>query len=530
MKRLASYRIFIIVSMSMKFFLQVYFFKRRHRGDNSAATTAKWERLVTKQAKEYNKKALALGGLMIKVGQFLASRADIMPPSFLAELEGLTDRVPPVKPKDAMAVLEEDWGRQVSEVLDWISPEAVASASIGEVYKGTLPTGEAVAIKIQRPNIARIIAIDFKAVRIVIWLAKKFTSFSKQLDFDLLYQEMQEVLLPELHFLQELQNGKNFQARFPDTRIPRYFENYSTDRVLVMEWVESSRISDTAFLDKHHIDRKNLTEQLVTLFLQQVLVGGQFHADPHPGNILVEPDGTLVLIDFGMVGTVTDADATAIAKLASGILFTNYDLVIDALEEMGFLLPSADKNVLAKAIEKVVNAYQSNELMQINGAVVEELMEDLQQIVRTQPVQLPARFAFLGRAISTLAGVLYIVDPSVDLMEIAKPQITEWVKEEAKRKDTLKNFGKQAIDELRLLQRLPRKLEKWLEEPEKWRLALQQQPKNTWQGGRILATSFASISLVALYMGIFTEHERLLYTSAPVLIISAFFALKKQKM
>ena len=231
-------------------------------------------------------------------------------------------------------------------------------------------------------------------MRIVIWLAKKFTSFGKQLDFDLLYSEMQEVLLPELHFLQELQNGKNFQARFPNTRIPRYFETYSTDRVLVMEWVESSRISDTAFLDKHHIDRASLTEQLVTLFLQQVLVGGQFHADPHPGNILVEPDGTLVLIDFGMVGTVTDADATSIAKLASGILFTNYDLVIDALEEMGFLLPSADKDVLAKAIEKVVNAYQSNELMQINGAVVEELMEDLQEIVRTQPVQLPARFAF----------------------------------------------------------------------------------------------------------------------------------------
>ena len=250
MKKLASYRIFIIVTMSMKFFLQVYFFKRRHRGDTSAKTAMKWERLVTKQAKEYNKKALALGGLMIKVGQFLASRADIMPPSFLAELEGLTDRVPPVKPKDAMAVLEEDWGREVTEVLDWISPEAVASASIGEVYKGILPTGEAVAIKIQRPNIARIIAIDFKAVRIVIWLAKKFTSFTKQLDFDLLYREMQEVLLPELHFLQEMQNGKNFQARFPNTRIPRYFEAYSTDRVLVMEWVESSRISNTAFLDE----------------------------------------------------------------------------------------------------------------------------------------------------------------------------------------------------------------------------------------------------------------------------------------
>ena len=264
--------------------------------------------------------------------------------------------------------------------------------------------------------------------------------------------------------------------------------------------------------------------------MQQVLVGGQFHADPHPGNILVEPDGTLVLIDFGMVGTVTDQDATSIAKLASGILFTNYDLVIDALEEMGFLLPNADKEVLAQAIEKVVSAYQSNELMQINGAVVEELMEDLQVIVRTQPVQLPARFAFLGRAISTLAGVLYIVDPNVDLMEIAKPQIKEWVKEEATQRDTLKNIGQQALEELRLLQRLPRKLEKWLEEPEKWRLALQQQSTPTSPSGRILATSFASISLVALYMGIFTGHERLLYTSAPVLLISAFFALKKQKM
>ncbi|HSO57622.1 MAG TPA: AarF/UbiB family protein, partial [Paenisporosarcina sp.] len=397
MDRLAIYRIYRIVWMSVKFFFQVTLFQRRYKGRWTPVTIEKWERLVTKQAKEYKRTALKLGGLMIKMGQFLSTRADIMPPSFIAELEGLTDRVPAVPRNDAIALLEEEWNTSHSDYVNNLSDKPVASASIGEVYKGTLKDGTPVAVKIQRPDIDRILRADFRAMKIVIWLVKRFTAFGKQIDFNLLYSEMVNTIGAELNFLQELQNGRNFADRFeemPGVRFPVYYDEFSTRRVLVMEWIEGARITDLAFIDANGLNRRDLSERLFRLFLEQVLDGGQFHADPHGGNILIKPDGTIVLIDFGMVGAISKEEARSVLKVVEGILFKQYDQVIDGLEELRFLLPHADRRVLADAISRVVAAYESQELTQMDSFVVDRLLADIKTIVRTQPVQLPAEFAF----------------------------------------------------------------------------------------------------------------------------------------
>jgi predicted unusual protein kinase regulating ubiquinone biosynthesis (AarF/ABC1/UbiB family) len=532
MDRLAIYRIYRIVWMSVKFFSQVTLFQRRYKGRWTPVINEKWERLVTKQAKEYKRTALKLGGLMIKMGQFLSTRADIMPPSFIAELDGLTDRVPAVPRKEAIALLEEEWNTSHSDYVENLSDKPVASASIGEVYKGTLKDGTPVAVKIQRPGIDRILRADFRAMKIVIWLVKRFTAFGKQIDFNLLYSEMVNTIGAELNFLQELQNGRNFADRFeemPGVRFPVYYDEFSTRRVLVMEWIEGARITDLAFIDANGLNRRDLSERLFRLFLEQVLDGGQFHADPHGGNILIKPDGTIVLIDFGMVGSISKEEARSVLKVVEGILFKQYDQVIDGLEELRFLLPHADRRVLADAISRVVAAYESQELTQMDSFVVDRLLADIKTIVRTQPVQLPAEFAFFGRAVSTFVGVLHVLDPKVDLLAIARPRVLEWV---AKQRGGEKSFSKDdalriALNAIGPLRAIPQKIVNYLDEPTRMREYMQirdagLEVERSRLQTRMFAGIVAVLSLATTFFGVWNEHIPLIATSGFFFLIAAF--------
>jgi predicted unusual protein kinase regulating ubiquinone biosynthesis (AarF/ABC1/UbiB family) len=521
--------------MSVKFFLQVTFFQRRYKGRWTSTTDVKWEKLVTKQAIEYKRTALKLGGLMIKMGQFLSTRADIMPPSFIAELEGLTDRVPAVPREKALFLLEEEWNVSHKDYLSSLSDKPVASASIGEVYKGTLHDGTTVAIKIQRPDIDRILRADFQAMKIVIWLAQKFSAFGKQIDFNLLFREMVDTIGAELNFLQELRNGRNFADRFENMSgvvFPNYFDEFSTRRVLVMEWIEGARVTDLTFIERHEINRRELSERLFRLFLEQVLDGGQFHADPHGGNILLKPDGTIVLIDFGMVGSISQSDSRSVLKVVEGIIFTQYEQVLDGLEELRFLLPNADRRLLADSISRVVAAYESDELTQMDSFVVDRLLVDLRFIVRTQPVQLPAEFAFFGRAISTFIGVLHVLDPKVDLLAIAKPRVMEWA---SKQKEDVGKFSKEAVVRLALnaigpLRQFPQKVITYLEEPTRMREYQMQRDVSRQEERRVLQTRLfagvtAVVALIAGLYGIFISHQSLLLSSA-FLFLSSLWVYK----
>ena len=521
MKNVAWYRMYRIVWMSIKFFLQVYFFQRKYRGRFTPSVQLKWEQLIVKQAIEYKETALYLGGLMIKVGQFLSARADVLPQAFIEELEGMTDRVPPVERELAMKVLEEEWNGPTSQYVTSISKESIASASIGEVYKATLLDGRDVAVKIQRPGIERIIRYDFQAMRVVIWLAKRFTTFTKQIDFDLLYREMESTLLPELDFLQELRHGRSFQQRFSDLDgicFPIYFEEYSTRRVLVMEWIEGTRITNVSYMEKHGIDPTEVTKRLFNLFLEQILRSGEFHADPHAGNMMIQQDGTIVLLDFGMVGVITPNQTRSIMKAIQGILLENDDEILDALEELNFLLPNADRPLLADTIRRMIHAYETNELAKMDSYIIERLLTDIRHIVRTQPVQLPAEFAFFGRALTTFVGVLHSLDPSVDLLALGKPRILSWTRDKA--------LGNEDVNQqdrvLSWLQKGAVPLQKvysLLDEPARLRKLVE---ATTIEKVRVqhifldraVHALMGAISLIAFFTGIFFQHVWLSTLSA----------------
>lgn len=525
MKRIALFRIWIIVTMFARFIIRLYAFSRKQQG---VATTEEYEALMLKLAREYKRNALRLEGLLIKLGQFLSIRADLLPPAVLNELSELVDRVPTSGWEKSRAILEAEWGVPYTQVVKDVGIDAVASASIGEVYGATLlENGKRVAIKIQRPNIEKIIRTDFRAMRIVTSMLKR-TSLAKSTDLDSLYRQMIFVIGDELNFQTELKNALYFKAKYADNRdvyIPDYHEHLCTNRVLTMDWVDARRITDLAFLKENGIDRSALAERLFTLAAEQLLFGGQFHADPHPGNVQIRADGTIILLDFGMVGQTTAQDMATIRNILQAFISLDYDSIVDGLEDLRFLLPTANKQNIRQAIEKAVTFYLETDIDTVDTKLIEKVLQDIQLLVKNEPIQLPAEFAFFGRAASTLLGILQILDPKIDLFTLGKPIVIKWLEEDG---TTLQNrYVKTGINYAKKLLNIPPLLDNYLKEPTRKRLSEQAMFQRTLESKELLhrQTFNAIVILLGLLVGLlgYIRPDEWLFWSGGAVSILAYF-------
>ncbi|MCQ6276924.1 AarF/ABC1/UbiB kinase family protein [Bacillus sp. V3B] len=532
MKYISLYRICTIVWLAVRIFIEIIFFRRRHRKNWTDQTDQKWEELLRRQAHRYKQKALHLEGVMIKLGQYLSTRKDMIPTAYIIELEGLLDQVTPVPWEKSKQVLEDEWKQPYTNVLHDLSPKPIASASIGEVYQGVLHTGEVVAVKIQRPKIGEIIYSDFRAVKIVLWMAKRFTKLENSMDLSLFYREFVRVIGNELNFELELENGHYFQEKykdFPEIEIPEYYPEFSTKRVLVMEWKEGNRVTDLDFLEKHQIDKYKLANVLIECFLGQLLEEGKFHADPHPGNIMVKSDGTLVLIDFGMVGVIKRQDAMHIRDIVIGIFLKDYEKVVDSIEAMRFLLPHADKREIERLLRILTETYSENGLNANDTRVIEEIMRDIEKLVNNQPIQLPSEYAFLGRAISTFIGILYSLDPKMDLLEMCKPIVLSWLKGNKEgTKTTVLNFVKST---LKPLISLPNQIQQVFDEPRKNREWQKASEKLKMKHEMVVSRKkdaflLGLLSCVLVYVSFFFNQLYLLYGSSGLFLISMIYYIR----
>lgn len=526
MKRIALFRIWIIVTMFARFIIRLYAFSRKQQ--QGVATTEEYEALMLKLAREYKRNALRLEGLLIKLGQFLSIRADLLPPAVLNELSELVDRVPTSGWDKSRAILEAEWGVPYTQVVKDVGIDAVASASIGEVYGATLlENGKRVAIKIQRPNIEKIIRTDFRAMRIVTSMLKR-TSLAKSTDLDSLYRQMIFVIGDELNFQTELKNALYFKAKYADNRdvyIPDYHEHLCTNRVLTMDWVDARRITDLAFLKENEIDRSALAERLFTLAAEQLLFGGQFHADPHPGNVQIRADGTIILLDFGMVGQTTSQDMATIRNILQAFISLDYDSIVDGLEDLRFLLPTANKQNIRQALEKAVTFYLETDIDTVDTRLIEKVLQDIQLLVKNEPIQLPAEFAFFGRAASTLLGILQILDPKIDLFTLGKPIVIEWLEEDG---TTLQNrYVKTGINYAKKLLNVPPLLDNYLKEPTRKRLSEQAMFQRSLESKELLhrQTFNAIVILLGLLVGLlgYIRPDEWLFWSGGVVSVLAYF-------
>ncbi|MCV9885488.1 ABC1 kinase family protein [Metabacillus halosaccharovorans] len=422
-------RIYKVLTLFFSIFLKIYWYKLRKKSDSE------WEKLWLEIGKKFRKTLFELEGLLIKIGQILSIRSDLLPHAFISQIQDLTDKVPPSNWDEIKKQLENEWGESLDYHLQSIDQHSIASASIGEVYKGVLKNGTTVAIKVQRPHIQSIIQTDFRTLRIIIWFADHFVPVPKGfIQFNVLFKELKQVIEQELDFQLEMKSLIYFKERYKSSsdivQIPSVYKDLCTSKILVMEWVEGIRLSDEHQINQLPFSREELAKRLISVFLPQWLEPGLFHADPHPGNILFSPEGKVIMLDLGMVGEISKKDATNFQTLIGSVLAKDYTKAVECLYHLEFLHSQDNSRTMEKLMAELVS-FDPSQLMEADLLKLKLEMNDL---IQALPIQVPTRFVFLGRAVVTIEGNLRNLVPDQELLELGKPVFMKWLQSQGSNK------------------------------------------------------------------------------------------------
>jgi predicted unusual protein kinase regulating ubiquinone biosynthesis (AarF/ABC1/UbiB family) len=427
--------------MFIGFFLQFWWLGKRKRFIHKEKLEKRYREIYTSQATMFTKTAVELGGLIIKLGQFVSSRVDILPKEYTDILSELQDSVAPVKSEIAIKRIEEELKGSIATIFELFTHEPVAAASLGQVHKAVLKSGEQVAVKVMRPGIEETVKLDLKTLRILITFARKFTKVSKFVDLKDVYSEFEEVITEELDYMKEAKNIERFRdsfKEFPGVTVPDVYWDFTTKKVLVMEYIDGVKINDIQKLDEQKINKSKLASILYLSYLKQLLEDGFFHADPHPGNLLVKQDGTIAYIDFGMVGYISDTMKENMIKLAMSIYLKDAGGMVEAFANLGFLRKIADKKVLTKNVKVILNGF-SEDGFDMNKINNEGFLEELREFLYEQPFQLPSNTTFLGKAIMSVFSICNGLDKDFDIVSSTKPYVEDIMQseEENSAKDTV---------------------------------------------------------------------------------------------
>jgi predicted unusual protein kinase regulating ubiquinone biosynthesis (AarF/ABC1/UbiB family) len=367
-------------------------------------------------------KLLALGPTFIKIGQTLATRADLLPVEYIKELAKLQDEVPPFPTSQAMEILRQELQAEIAEIFDSFDDEPVASASLGQVYKARLQTGQVVAIKVQRPAIAEQISFDIKVLRRIARGLARYPNLIRGVDWQGALGEFRRTVFEEMDYEQEALNAEVFRANFADWKevyVPRIYHVFSTKRLIVMEFVDGLKVTDSERLTQAGQDPHQIVRLLARTYLKQLLEDGFFHADPHPGNLRVMNDGRLAFFDFGMVGRLPIELQSKLINAFFHVVERDVHGLVEDMVRLGFIALSSDEESRFKpVIEGLFDRYLSKRLGDVN---FKELIFDLAHVIYEFPFRIPASFTYIVRAVMTLEGIGTQVDPSFNFFEVARP-------------------------------------------------------------------------------------------------------------
>lgn len=414
----------------------------------------------------YRQTAIKLGVLMIKLGQFLSSRADLLPEQALAALSSLQDEVPPEPFSHVVSVIESELGKPVDQIFSELERKATAAASLGQVHKATLASnGAQVAVKVQRPHIEQLVGMDLSTLKFVIRVINRFVDTDGFIDLMGVYREFRRTVYEEIDYPTEAGNAKRFREMFQDDPtifIPKVYDEYTARRVLVLEWVEGIKINDYAALDAARVDHLEVANRTVKAYFRQFFEEGFFHADPHPGNIFVKPgtveSGPIIeFVDFGMVGTLTKTMKKSMKDLFLSFLLRDSHALVAALERLGFIGEGANVMALERGLALMMEQYYGMTLGEAREMDIPEVADEVSKLLYGQPFQIPAQFAFTGRAITTLVGVATGLEPKFNFVDMATPYARTFLGLDAGGiGEMLRDLPNQALDMGRLLIRLPK--------------------------------------------------------------------------
>ena len=368
---------------------------------------------------------LSLGPTFIKIGQLFSTRADLFPIEYVEELSKLQDRVPAFSYEQVKDTIENDFGRPLAELYHRFDTVPIAAASLGQVHCAQLHSGEEVVVKIQRPGLSRLFEIDLSILKGIAQYFQNHKEWGKGRDWMGIYAECCRLLWLEIDFLHEGRNGDKFRRNFRGVdwvKVPRIYWRYTSPRVLTMEYMPGIKISHYEAIESAGLDRKRLAKLGAEAYLRQLLTDGFFHADPHPGNIAVDPDGTLIFYDFGMMGQIPAVTRARLMDTFMGISQRNAGLVMASLVELGALAEIDDMGPVRRSIQYILDNMMDKPFEEQSVAAISD---DLYAVAYDQPFRFPATFTFVMRAFSTLEGVGKGLDPEFNFMEAAKPYATE---------------------------------------------------------------------------------------------------------
>jgi predicted unusual protein kinase regulating ubiquinone biosynthesis (AarF/ABC1/UbiB family) len=398
-----------------------------HRGwfvgkkDEAEEKHLKW------QAAWLHRRLLKLGPTFIKIGQAVSTRADLLPLPYVKELSRLQDCVPPFPHDEAMRIIERELGKPVSALYAELEPQPVAAASLGQVYRARLHSGETVAVKVQRPHLEGVINFDLAVLRRIARFMSRFPKLVRGIDWEGTITEFAATIFEEMDYAQEGHNAETFRAHFSNWRevyVPTIYWSHVSPRVLTMEFIEGAKVLDLQTLTERGVNPPDVVRLIARTYLKQLLEDGFFHADPHPGNLRVMGDGRLAFFDFGMVGRITPKMQSLMIDAFFHIVERDVRGLTQDMISLNFLSPAVDRDVIRPVVEKLFSDYLNLRLGEVR---FKELTYELAGVIYEYPFRIPANFTYVMRAIMTLEGIGVAMDPNFGFFEIAKPYAKEFM-------------------------------------------------------------------------------------------------------
>ncbi|HYH87514.1 MAG TPA: AarF/ABC1/UbiB kinase family protein, partial [Pyrinomonadaceae bacterium] len=369
------------------------------------------ERQLERQGVWLKENLIHLGPTFIKIGQALGTRADLLPLAYIKELVKLQDQVPPFPTAEAFARVEAELGKSITEAYAEIDAEPIASASLGQVYRARLHTGEEVAVKVQRPNLREKVGFDIAMLGRITRFLTRFPQVSENADWEGMLHEFRETISEEMDYALEGRNADRFRRNFRDwraVRVPVIHWTHTTTRVITMEFIRGTKVTDLEALRARRISPVKVNRLLVRAYLKQLLEDGFFHADPHPGNLLVMDTGHLAFFDFGMTGRITPRLQSQMIDAFFHVVGRDVEGLAQDLINLNFLKPGVDPERVRPVVEGLFRHYINLKLGEIN---FKELTYDLAEVMYDYPFRLPANFTYIIRALMTLEGIGIVTDP-----------------------------------------------------------------------------------------------------------------------
>jgi len=424
-------RAFVLVSLDKAIrLLRLIMFRGREGSENKTVR-------LEKQAEWLRRSLIDLGPTFIKIGQTLGTRADLLPLAYVKELATLQDNVPAFPTAEAFARIEAELGKNLAECYAEIDNEPIASASLGQVYRARLFSGEEVAVKVQRPDLERIISFDVAILyRLIKLMNRFFPKANENADWEGMLHEFYATVSEEMDYVKEGRNADRFRYNFRTwraVRVPKIYWSHTRTRVLTLEFIRGTKVVDLEALRARRISPVKVNRLLVRTYLKQLLEDGFFHADPHPGNLLVMDSGHLAFFDFGMVGRIDTRLQSQMIDAFFHVVERNVHGLGQDIIDLNFLKPGVDPETVRPVVERLFKVYLNLKLGEVN---FKELTYDLAEVVYEYPFRLPAKFTYIMRALMTLEGIGIVTDPAFSFFDTARPYAKEFMLRREGRKFT----------------------------------------------------------------------------------------------